>query len=47
MTTFTAETYQNEFLAAGATEVNAIVTVTATGGRRPARSHGPVPAAGS
>jgi hypothetical protein len=31
MTTFTAETYQNEFLAEGATEVNAIVTVTATG----------------
>jgi hypothetical protein len=31
MTSFTAETYQNEFLAEGATEVNAIVTVTATG----------------
>jgi len=31
MTTFTAETYQNEYLAEGATEVNAIVTVTATG----------------
>lgn len=32
MTTFTAETYQNEYLAEGATEVNAIVTVTAAGG---------------
>ena len=32
MTTFTAETYQNEYLAEGATEVNAVVTVTATGG---------------
>jgi hypothetical protein len=31
MTAFTAETFQNEFLAEGATEVNAIVTVTATG----------------
>ncbi|MEA2142104.1 MAG: hypothetical protein QOI64_534 [Solirubrobacteraceae bacterium] len=30
MTTFTAQTYQNEFLPEGATEVNAIVTVTAT-----------------
>jgi hypothetical protein len=30
MTTFTAETFQNEYLAEGATEVNAIVTVTAT-----------------
>jgi von Willebrand factor type A C-terminal domain/von Willebrand factor type A domain len=32
VTTFTAETYQNEYLAEGATEVNAVVTVTATGG---------------
>jgi hypothetical protein len=32
MTTFTAETFQNEYLAEGATEVNAIVTVTASGG---------------
>ena len=32
MTTFTAEVFQNEYLAEGATEVNAIVTVTATGG---------------
>jgi hypothetical protein len=31
MTTFTAETYQNEYLAESATDVNAIVTVTATG----------------
>ena len=31
MTTFTAETYQNEYLAEGATEVNAVVTVTASG----------------
>ena len=35
MTTFTAETYQNEYLAEGATEVNAIVTVTATGSPDP------------
>ena len=33
---FTAETYQNEYLADGATEVNAIVTVTASGGAAPA-----------
>jgi hypothetical protein len=32
MTTFMAETHQNEYLPAGATEVNAIVTVTAVGG---------------
>ncbi|MDQ1358781.1 MAG: hypothetical protein QOG44_3154 [Acidimicrobiaceae bacterium] len=32
MTTFTAETYQNEYLAEGASEVNAVVTVTAAGG---------------
>jgi hypothetical protein len=31
VTTFTAETYQNEYLAEGAEEVNAVVTVTATG----------------
>jgi von Willebrand factor type A C-terminal domain/von Willebrand factor type A domain len=31
MTDFTVEVYQNEYLAAGSTEVNAIVTVTATG----------------
>lgn len=31
MTTFTAETFQNEYLAEGAAEVNAIVTVTASG----------------
>lgn len=31
MTDFTVEVYQNEYLASGATEVNAIVTVTATG----------------
>ena len=30
MTTFTAETYQNEYLPEGGTEVNAIVTVTAS-----------------
>src|SRR4051812_50071860 len=29
---FVAETYQNEFLPVGATEVNAVVTVTALGG---------------
>ncbi|MDQ1394739.1 MAG: hypothetical protein QOF30_3716 [Acidimicrobiaceae bacterium] len=32
MTTFSAETYQNEYLAEGAAEVNAVVTVTATAG---------------
>ena len=32
MTTFTAETYQNEYLPAGGTEVDAIVTVTCSGG---------------
>jgi hypothetical protein len=37
VTTFTAETYQNEYLAEGAAEVNAVVTVTATGA-----SEGPV-----
>jgi hypothetical protein len=31
VTTFTAETYQNEYLPEGGTEVNAIVTVTASG----------------
>ena len=31
MTEFVAETYQNEYLAEGATEVNAIVTVTSAG----------------
>jgi hypothetical protein len=31
MTTFAAETYQNEFLATGATRVDALVSVTATG----------------
>ena len=31
MTTFIAETYQNEFLAAGATRVDALVSVTASG----------------
>ena len=33
MTTFSAETYQNEYLAEGTAEVNAVVTVTATGSR--------------
>lgn len=42
MATFTAETYQNEYLAVGATEVNAIVTVTASGG---GLYSGPAPAA--
>jgi hypothetical protein len=31
VTTFTAETYQNEYLAEGATDVNAVITVSATG----------------
>jgi hypothetical protein len=44
MTTFTAETYQNEYLPEGTTEVNAIVTVTATGGGGRA-ADGPVRAA--
>jgi len=35
MTTFTAETYQNEYLAEGGNEVNAIVTVTASGADGP------------
>jgi hypothetical protein len=38
---FTVDVYQNEYLSAGATEVNAIVTVTATGGPT-----GPVTATG-
>ena len=42
MTTFTATTYQNEYLAAGDADVNAIVTVTSSG--NPAS---PWPAAGS
>jgi VWA domain-containing protein len=37
MSTFTAETYQNEYLVVGGTEVNAIVTVTASGAQVPAR----------
>ncbi len=40
MTTFTAETYQNEYLADGATEVNAVVTVTAAGSGGPAATGG-------
>ena len=32
MTTFSAETYQNEYLPVGGSEVNAVVTVTAAGG---------------
>jgi hypothetical protein len=31
VTTFTAETYQNEYLPDGGSEVNAIITVTASG----------------
>ena len=41
---FAVEVYQNEYLSAGATEVNAIVTVTASGaatGPRPGRSPRP------
>ena len=40
MSTFTTECYQNEYLPLGASEVNAIVTVTsdgAAGGIKPAR----------
>ena len=36
MSTFTAETYQNEYLPEGSSEVNAIVTVTASGAGGPA-----------
>jgi len=43
MTDFTVEVYQNEYLAAGATEVNAIITVTATG----AAPAGPAVSSGS
>jgi hypothetical protein len=42
-TDFTVEVYQNEYLSAGSTEVNAIVTVTATG----AATAGPVSGSGS
>jgi von Willebrand factor type A C-terminal domain/von Willebrand factor type A domain len=44
MTSFVAQTYQNEYLPVGATEVNAIVTVTALGGAS-ARTGGPAHAA--
>lgn len=37
---FTVEVYQNEYLSQGATEVNAIVTVTATGAAGPAGDPG-------
>src|SRR5436190_19325998 len=37
MTSFTTDVYQNEFLSADATEVNAIVTVAASGGGEPGR----------
>ncbi|GAA4938670.1 vWA domain-containing protein [Actinoplanes utahensis] len=37
---YTAETFQNEYLALGASEVNAIVTVTSTGGDGGRRSGG-------
>jgi hypothetical protein len=40
MTRFVAETYQNEYLAVGASEVNAVVTVTAAGGAVPAEPVG-------
>ncbi len=36
MSTFTAEAYQNEYLSMGATEVNAVVTVSASGEGSPA-----------
>jgi hypothetical protein len=39
MTTFTAETYQNEFLAVGATRVDALVGVSATGTGNAVGSH--------
>jgi len=40
VTTFSAETYQNEYLPDGGTEVNAIVTVTAAGGGGLASANG-------
>ena len=39
MTTFSAETYQNEFLPAGGTRVDAIVTVTSSGGAARGAGH--------
>jgi hypothetical protein len=38
---FAVEIYQNEYLSAGSTEVNAIITVTATGGGGPAATAAP------
>lgn len=38
---FAVDIYQNEYLSAGATEVNAIITVTATGGVEPAGTAAP------
>ncbi|MDY7084645.1 MAG: VWA domain-containing protein [Actinomycetota bacterium] len=38
--TYTAEAFQNEFLALGATEVNAIVTVSSSGGATGSRTSG-------
>jgi len=43
--TFTAETYQNEYLAEGASEVNAVVTVTAGGATGAGGSPGGAPEA--
>jgi hypothetical protein len=40
MSTFTAEAYQNEYLPLDGSEVNAIVTVTSTGGGVPAQQPG-------
>ncbi|MDT5043726.1 MAG: hypothetical protein QOE51_4711, partial [Actinoplanes sp.] len=37
---YTAEAFQNEFLALGATEVNAIITVNSTGGEGGRRTAG-------
>ena len=36
MSTFEVEVFQNEYLPAGGTEVNAIVTVSSAGGTEPA-----------
>jgi hypothetical protein len=41
---FAVEVYQNEYLSAGATEVNAIITVTGSGGGGPATSQAAAPA---
>jgi hypothetical protein len=45
MPTFDLECFQNEYLSEGADEVNAIVTITASGGTGPSGGHSGAPAA--